>query len=103
MVGAVEEGDLDVDHGVAGVDARLEGLADARVDGLDVLARDGAADDLVDELVAAALLAGLQRDDGVAVLAPATGLAHEATVALGLRGGWSRGRTPAACPRWRPP
>ena len=50
--------DLDVDHRVAGVDARLERLADALVDRLDVLARDRAADDLVDELVAGALLGG---------------------------------------------
>ena len=53
------------------------------VDRLDVLARDGAADDLVDELVAAALLVRLQLDDGVAVLALAAGLADEAAVALG--------------------
>ena len=53
------------------------------VDGLDVLARDGAADDLVDELVAAALLVGLELDHRVAVLAAATGLADEAAVALG--------------------
>ena len=52
------------------------------VDGLDVLARDGPADDLVDELVARALLARLELDDGVAVLALAAGLADEAAVAL---------------------
>ena len=53
------------------------------VDRLDVLARDGAADDLVDELVARALLVGLELDDRVTVLAAAAGLAHEAPVALG--------------------
>ena len=52
------------------------------VDGLDVFARDGAADDLVDELVAAALLVGLELDDRVAVLALAAGLADVAAVAL---------------------
>ena len=52
-------------------------------DRLDVFARDGAADDLVDELVAAPLLARLELDDGVAVLAAAAGLADEAAVALG--------------------
>ena len=56
VVRAVEERGLDVDHREAGVDARLERLADAGVDRLDVLARDRAADDLVDELVARALL-----------------------------------------------
>ena len=53
------------------------------VDRLDVLARDRAADDLVDELVARALLVRLERDDRVAVLALAAGLADEAAVALG--------------------
>ena len=51
--------------------------------GAHVLARDGAADDLVDELVAGALLAGLGGEDDVAVLALAAGLADEAAVALG--------------------
>ena len=53
------------------------------VDRLDVLARDRAADDLVDELVARALLWRLELDDRVAVLALAAGLADEAAVALG--------------------
>src|SRR5688572_24033958 len=78
MERAVEQGDLHVDHREAGVDAGLEGFADPRVDGLDVLARDRPADDLVDELVAGALLGGLELDDGVAVLALAAGLADEA-------------------------
>ena len=43
--------------------------------GPDVLARDHAALDLVDELVAAAGARGLQGDDHVAVLTPTTGLA----------------------------
>ena len=60
-----------------------ERLADAGVDRLDVLARDRAADDLVDELVARALLGRLELDDRVAVLALAAGLADEAAVALG--------------------
>ena len=53
------------------------------VDGPHVLARDRAADDLVDELVAGALLGRLERQDDVAVLALAAGLADEAAVALG--------------------
>ena len=83
VVRPVEQGDLDVHDREAGVDARGERLADALVDRLDVLARDGAADDLVDELVAGALLGGLELDDRVAVLALAAGLADEAAVALG--------------------
>src|SRR6185295_4953753 len=50
---------------------------------LDVLARDRAADDLVDELVARPLLLGLELDDRVAVLALAAGLADEPAIALG--------------------
>src|SRR3954468_21486578 len=79
---AVEERDLDVDHRVAGVDARLERLLDPLVDRLDVLARDRPADDLVDELVSGALLLGLEADDGVAVLALAAGLLDVPAVAL---------------------
>src|SRR5918994_6093129 len=78
----VEQGRLDVDHGEAGVDAGLELLADAGIDRLDVLARDGPTDDLVDELVASALLGGLELDDRVAVLALAAGLADEPAVAF---------------------
>ena len=83
VVRPVEQRHLDVDDRVPGVDPGLELLADALVDGLDVLARDRPADDLVDELVARALLGRLELDDGVAVLALAAGLADEATVALG--------------------
>ena len=82
MVGAVEERHLDVHHREPGEDPRLERLADARVNRLDVLARDGAADDPVHELVAGALLVGLQLDHGVAVLALATRLPDEAAVAF---------------------
>src|SRR6476646_2508914 len=49
---AVEQCDLDIDDREPGVDARGERFADALVDRLDVFARDRAADDLVDELVA---------------------------------------------------
>src|SRR5207244_8183230 len=80
VVRPVMEGDLDVDDREARVDARVERLADAGVDRLDVLARDRAADDLVDELVAGALLVRLGPDDGVAVLALAAGLADEPAV-----------------------
>ncbi len=51
-----------------------------RVDRRDVLARDGAADDLVLEHVAAARLVRRHVDDDVAVLAAAAGLADEASV-----------------------
>src|SRR6185503_4090090 len=79
---SVEQRDLDVDHGIPGVDAGLERLLDPLVDGLDVLARDRAADDLVDELVARALLGRLDPDDRVAVLALAAGLADMTATAL---------------------
>src|SRR3990170_1082906 len=50
---------------------RLHRLLDAEVDRGYVLARDLAADDLVEELVALARLGRLEVDDGVAVLAAA--------------------------------
>src|SRR6185503_10699737 len=71
----------DVDHRVTGVDARLQALADAAVDGAHVFLGDRAADDLVDELVARTLLGGLEVEDDVPVLALAAGLAHEPAVA----------------------
>jgi hypothetical protein len=67
VVRAVEEGGLDVDDREARVEAGRQRLANARVDALDVLARDRAADDLVDELVPGALLLRLELDDRVAV------------------------------------
>ena len=74
--------DADVDDRVAGEDARLHRLLDAEVDRRDVLARDLAADDLVDELVALARLGRLEVDDRVAVLAAAAGLADEPALDL---------------------
>ena len=85
VVRAVLEDDADVDDGIAGEDPRLHRLLNAEVDCRDVLARDLAADDLVDELVAVPRLCGLEVDDDVAVLAAAAGLADEAALDL-LRG-----------------
>ena len=62
MVAAVDERRAEVDQRVAGEDAALSGLLDALVDRGDVLARDLAADDLVDELVAPALAGRLEVD-----------------------------------------
>src|SRR5439155_8755302 len=63
-----------VDHRVAGGDARCEGVLDAGVDRGDVLLRDRAAGDLVDELVATPGAGRLEAYDHVAVLAPTAGL-----------------------------
>src|SRR5919109_4319578 len=77
VVRAVDELDDDVHDRVAGEDPRLHRLLDPEVDGRDVLARDAAAGDLVDELVALARLGRLEVDDRVAELAAATRLADE--------------------------
>src|SRR5262249_49966776 len=77
VVRPLDELDPDVDEGVAADDARLRRLLDAQVDRRDVLPRDLPADDLVDELVPRALLARLEVDHGVAVLAAAARLADE--------------------------
>src|ERR1022692_955983 len=75
MVGTVGQGDLQVDHGVAGQHAELGRFLAARVHRGDVLPRDLAAMDLVLELVAAAVAAGrLQVDDHLGVLPGAAGL-----------------------------
>src|SRR5262249_25908493 len=60
----------------------LHRLLDAGVDRGDVLPRDHATRDLVDELVAAAGARGLERDDHVPVLALPTGLADVALLDL---------------------
>src|SRR5205823_10947803 len=81
VVAPVDELDADVYDGIAGEDAGRERLLDAQVDGGDVLARDLAADDLVDELIGPAGR-GLHVDDRVAVLAAAARLADEAALDL---------------------
>ena len=60
VIRAVVQGDLHVDHGVTGQDAGLHGALDTGVHGGDIFLGDGAADDLVDELIALAGLVGLQ-------------------------------------------
>ena len=75
MVRTEDERHPHVDHRVAGEHAALQRVLDAGVDRRDVLLRDHAAGDLVDELVAAAGAGGLEVDDDVAVLALAARLA----------------------------
>src|SRR5690606_5793286 len=82
VVRAVEQRDLDVDHGIAGQHAAAELLLDALVHRRDVLARNHAADDLVLEQVALARLLRLDLDPDVAELAAATALADEAAFLL---------------------
>ena len=77
VVRTVHELDPDVDDRIAAEDARLHGLLDPEVDRSDVLLGDLPADDLVDELVAGALLGRLEVDHRVAVLPAAAGLADE--------------------------
>src|SRR5699024_8944477 len=74
---AVQEDGLDPDDRVAGEDAVLHGVLDARVDAGDVLLRDAATGDLVLELVQLAALLGVERLEGdlhLRELAGATGL-----------------------------
>src|SRR5215207_5599519 len=80
--GPVDERDPNVDHGIAGEDARLHGFLDSKVDRRDVLLGDGAAGDPVEELVALARLGRLDIDVDVAVLAAAAGLPDEAALDL---------------------
>src|SRR5215213_8404157 len=91
VVRAEDELDLDVHQLVAGEEAALHRVADALLDGLDELARDGAARDLVLEDEALARR-GRDLQLGVAVLAPAARLALVALDALGrLRDGLAVG------------
>ena len=84
VVAAVVDGGLEVDDGVAGEVAARGRLDDALFDGGDEVARDGAAEDFVGELEAAAAGQGLHADFAVAELAVAAGLLFVAAVGLGL-------------------
>ena len=84
MVRTLDQGDRDVDHGVAGDHAPLGRLDDSLLDGRDILPRNRAADDLVDELEPFPLLTRLDGDPDVAVLAATAGLADVAPFLLHL-------------------
>jgi hypothetical protein len=71
---------------IAGDGAFVQHLAHALLDGRDELVRDAAADGLVDELEARALLARLDAQPDLAELAGAAGLLLVPVVALGLGG-----------------
>ena len=80
---AVDQGRLQVDHREPGHHPAGQRVADPLLDRLPELLRNRSADDLRLELDAGAALERLDGDHGVAVLALATGLAHEAALALG--------------------
>ena len=82
-IAAVEDGGAEVDHGVAGEVAADGGFEDALFDGGDEVAGDGAAEDVVDELEAAAAREGFDADLAVAELAVASALFLVAAVAGG--------------------
>ena len=74
MIGAVDQRDLDVDHREAGENARAHDRVEALFDAGDVFLRNRAADDLGFELVALALLVGLDDDLDARELAGTAGL-----------------------------
>src|SRR3954469_2834581 len=79
---AVDQRGAEVNQRVARQHAVVHRLLDALVDGRDVLSRDRAARDLIDELVAAAGAGRLEVEHDVAVLAATAGLARELEVDL---------------------
>ena len=74
MIGAVDQSHLDVDHGEARNDSRRHHRIQALFDAGDELLRHRAADDLALELVALALLVGLDLENDARELARAAGL-----------------------------
>ena len=82
MVGAVDDGDLDVNDRVATQDTTVHGFLDTGVDRGDVFLRNRATDDFVDKLVAFARLAGFNFEHAMTILATATGLADKLSVGL---------------------
>ncbi len=91
---AVDQGDPQVDHRVAGDQAALHLGADALLDRRDVVVRHRAADDLVDELEAGAAGQRLDLDVADGVLAVPAGLLDVPAVALGRRATASRAARP---------
>ena len=83
MIGAVHQGGLQIDHGVAGQNAVLTGLAQALFHGGEVVLGHRAAEDALAELQLF-LLAGLELDPHVAELAVAAGLLLVAALDLDL-------------------
>src|SRR5215211_5977785 len=79
MVGAINDGRLDVHDRKARLAARQHRLNDARIDRSDVLTRNRATDDLIHELVARAPLLRRELDDCVAVLTFTTRLPYVTT------------------------
>src|SRR5690606_12730327 len=75
VVGTVNEASLDIHDRIAGLTARLQRLLDALVHRVDELARDGATDDGVLELVARAALLRLELDHNMRELTATAGLA----------------------------
>ena len=92
VVAAVEDGDLDVDYGIAGEEAAGGGFADAFFYGGNVLAGDGSAEDLVFEDDAAAAGEGFDAEFAVAELAVASGLFFVAALGFGACRERFRGR-----------
>src|SRR5207253_9239921 len=84
VVAAVVEGDFDIHHLVASEHTAFHGFANALVHRLDEFFGNGAANNVVDELVAFARLVGLDANLGVAVLAASTGLADVLALRLAL-------------------
>src|SRR5438445_3716111 len=74
VVRTIDQRDCDVDHRIAGSDARLNGLADALLDRGYVLPRGAALRALVLEDEPRSRLRGANHDLGVAVLAFASGV-----------------------------
>src|SRR5712691_11303994 len=86
VIRAVDRGNLDVDHRIAGDHATFQRLADARLDRRRLLAWHGAADNLPLELDARTGRLWLGRELHVAVHASATGLTLEGFARLGWLG-----------------
>ena len=90
MERTVVNDDLDVDHRIAGDHAALHCLTDARLDGVDVLFRNHAADNLVLEAEALARLLRDEFEPAVTVLTVTAGLADELALCLdGLADGFA--------------
>src|SRR4051794_39041920 len=83
MVGTIIESDTYVNQGISGDDPSIHCFPDSFFHCRNVIARYGAADDLIDEFKPFAVRQGFHLEPGIAVLTASTGLLLQFSLSAG--------------------